>query len=175
MILGKDLVAETIQYLSQYAPVVVPVMPGNHDNHSIMAMGEMIKERFRDRDDVMILSGTAPRLYWRYGTNLIAYAHGDIVKAEKMVQMMPVEAAMDYATTTYRAIHMGHIHTRKRFGFNPEVAECFGVDVVYCPSLSPTDVWHSQNGYIGNMRRSQAFVYDVEKGLLSERFFHLKK
>jgi len=175
MLFGKDLVAETIQYLSQYAPVVVPIVPGNHDLHSVMALGAMIEERFRGREDVKILSSTAPRLYWRYGCNLIGYCHGDVVKAANIAQMMPVEQPMDYAATTYRAFHLGHIHTRKRFGFQPEVAEAYGVDVCYVPSLSPTDAWHSAQGYIGNQRRSQAFIYHAEDGLLSERFYTLKK
>jgi len=138
-------------------------------------MGEMISERFRDRDDVQIINSSSPRVYWRWGNVLIGWLHGDMVKAEKAAQLMPIEAGMDYAQTTYRAMHLGHIHTRKRYTLTPEVVECYGIDIIYCPSLSPLDQWHANMGFVGNQRRSQAFIYDVEKGLVGERFFNLRK
>lgn len=174
LLFGKELVCETIQMLSQYAPVVIPFIKGNHDTDSVMALGEMICERFRDREDILILNSGNCRVYWRYGTNLIGWAHGDMVKADKIAQLMAMEVPQDYAVTTYRAFHLGHIHTRREFQSMPGVAEHYRVDVVHVPSLSPKDIWHHENGFIGSMRRAQSFIYDAEKGLLGSRFFQLK-
>jgi len=175
LVFGKDLVCETIQQLSQYAPVIIPMIRGNHDSDSVMTLGAMIQERFRDRDDIIVLNSTLPRTYWRWGNVLIGWCHGDMVKAEKLAMLMPVEAAMDYAQTMYRAIHLGHLHTLKGYSFQPESLEFYGVDVVHVPSLSPTDQWHANNGYVGNMRRSMSFIYDCDKGLIGTKFFTLQK
>jgi hypothetical protein len=87
---------------------------------------------------------------------------------------MPMEVPADYAATTYRAFHLGHLHMRREFQPLFNLAEHYCIDVVHCPSLSPKDKWHYDSGFIGAMRRSQSFIYDAERGLLGSRFFHLK-
>jgi hypothetical protein len=174
LIFGKELICETVQFLSQYAPVVIPFIQGNHDTDSTMALGELVTERFRDREDVVIMNSSKSRVYWRYGTNLIGYGHGHLVKADKIAQLMAMEEPLNYAATTYRAYHLGHLHHLKQFTPIMDTAEHYKVDVVHVPSLSPKDKWHDDSGFIGSMRRSQSFIYDVEKGLLGSRFFQLK-
>ena len=174
LIFGKELICETIQFLSQYAPVVIPFIPGNHDRSSVMALGELVTERFRGREDILILNSDNSRVYWRYGCNLIGFGHGDLVRAEKIAQLMPLEVPLDFAATTYRAMHLGHLHHRRELAPITSISEHHQIDVVHVPSLSPKDRWHYDSGYIGAMRRSQSFIYDVEKGLLGSRFYQLK-
>lgn len=165
---GKELLCQSIEYLAERGDVIVPVVSGNHDRDTTFSLAEMVAERFRNIPSVKVINTDKMRLYWRFGTNLIGWSHGDTVKFEKLANMMPVECPQDWAATTYRAFHIGHLHQRRRAELNFLVGEHYGVDVEIIPSLAPKDKWHENNGFVGPMRRATAYVYHAEKGLCQQ-------
>ena len=60
----------------------------------------------------------------------------------------------------------GHTHRKGEISFI-STDEDLGIDIKICPSLSKTDKWHYENGYIGNKRRAVAFLYSKDLGELA--------
>lgn len=144
-------------------------VPGNHDRLSSYHLAREVAAFFRNDDRVKVDHGPLVRKYVRYGCNLIGYTHGDKVKAQKLPLVMATERPKDWAETTCREWHTGHLHTSKSF----ETMTCdehAGVKVRTVPSLCGTDAWHAENGYIGNTRSAEAYVYDKDYGLVAN--FH---
>ena len=55
--------------------------------------------------------------------------------------------------------HLAHYHSEK-------VEEKGGVIFRWLPSITGTDTWSNDCGYIGAVKRSYSFVYDKDKGLI---------
>lgn len=144
-------------------------VPGNHDRLSSYHMAREVAAWFKNDVRVTVDHGPATRKYVRYGRCLIGYTHGDKIKPQNLPLVMATERPVDWAETTCREWHTGHLHTSKSF----ETMRCdehAGVKVRTVPSLCGTDAWHSEKGYIGNSRSAEAFVYDKTYGLIAN--FH---
>jgi hypothetical protein len=68
-----------------------------------------------------------------------------------------------WAATDYRFVKTGHYHKKMQFT-RIDIDENYGVQVQICPTLCAADAWHNENGFIANMRRSEAYMYDFERG-----------
>lgn len=171
---GKDLVIATVEKLSKMAHVHVIMVRGNHDFSSVFTMGEVLVERFRDDPNVTVVNNLG-RTYHRFGKCLIGYDHGNRIKKQDAYKAISLDRPIDFGETKYRAFHLGHLHKNsKKKVFDLEGKDEFnGVEVEICPSLCATDRWHSDNLYIGNIRRSKCFVWHKEHGLITEVYFNL--
>lgn len=135
-------------------------VPGNHDRLASFHLARTLAAWFRHDDRVTVDAGPMTRKYLRYGVNLIGYTHGDKIKLDKLAMLMASERSQDWAQTTWREWHVGHFH-----GFRMQ--ESFGVRTRVVPSLCGTDAWHAENGYVGNSRAAEAFVYDKDDGFVA--------
>jgi len=169
------LVSKVIASLSIMAPVFVYMVPGNHDADAVFHLGEVLEARFKGNKNVTIDSRPIVRKYHRYGKNLIGFSHGEKIKPTEVFNAMSVDVPGLFAESKYRFFRLGHLHkNQKRKKFDLTVKDEFhGVDVEICPSLSPTDLWHYQHLYAGNMRRSKSFVYDKNHGLVQEIYYNM--
>jgi hypothetical protein len=79
---------------------------------------------------------------------------------------MQHEAAMDWGTTTTREWLIGHLHTEG-------VVEKNGVVVRRIPSLCGSDAWHVKSGFTTSKKRTMAFVYDKEDGLVETLYVNI--
>lgn len=144
-------------------------VPGNHDRLSSYHLAREVAAWFRNDDRVRVDCGPAARKYVRYGCNLIGYTHGDRIKHVKLPLIMATERPRDWAESTCREWHCGHLHTSRSL----ETAACdehAGVKIRVVSSLSGTDAWHFENGFVGNARSAEAFIYDKACGLVAN--FH---
>ena len=104
-----------------------------------------------------------PRKYYRFGANLLGFAHGDSVKREALPMLMATESAHDWAEAKHRVWHTGHLHHNKKVSF--KTTDTIGsVEVLVLPSLSGSDAWHHRAGY-NAPHKADAFVWDAERGL----------
>ena len=55
-------------------------------------------------------------------------------------------------------IHLGHIHTNKKFNQN----DFNGILVRYLPSMCGTDRWHRKNWYYGNQKCGVSLIYSYD-------------
>lgn len=161
---GHALAMWMIEECAKIAPVHVPVIPGNHDEQSAFTMGVVLEAEFRRDKRVTFDNGPAPRKYYRFGKTLLGYAHGNNEPAGKLPQLMALERPMDWAASTCREFHIGHIHTGRKA--EPlSVDDQTGVTVRWLRSLSGTDSWHAKKGFVGNQRSAEAFLWRKEGGM----------
>jgi len=155
----RQLLCEEIEKLADAAPVKVMIMPGNHDRHPSYHLGDSIKCWFRNHPNVEVDNEPLSRKYHQWGVCMIAACHGDEGKRDDYPLQMATEQPVMWAATKYREMHTGHLHKTK-------VDEFHGVRVRIIPSLGGTDRWSSRNGYTGNLKQAEAFVWNAKAGLI---------
>lgn len=161
---GHLLAMWMIEECAKIAPVHVPVIPGNHDETAAFTMGVVLEAEFRRDKRVTFDNGPAPRKYYRFGKTLLGYAHGNNEPSKKLPQLMALERPLDWAASSCREFHIGHIHTGR--ATDPlTVDDQTGVTVRWLRSLSATDSWHAKHGFVGNQRSAEAFLWRKEGGM----------
>jgi len=150
------LMIKAINYLSQYAPVDVIIIGGNHDYERMFYAGEVLSARYTEDENVTVDNSMESRKYYEYGTNMIMFTHGDKEKAANMPLIMATEQPMMFARTKFREVHCGHLHKEM-------VNEYRGIKVRFIPSICANDSWHKQMGYQAS-RCAQAYIWNKNKG-----------
>lgn len=166
---AKELLIDTINYLSQYAPVEVMVIPGNHDTVAMFTLGEVLDAWYHNNDKVTVINTHTPRKYLQYGQNLLMYVHGHNEKLQELGIICATEQPHLWAATKFRRVHVGHFHHAKQIKYN-DVQEYPGFTVKVLNSLSANDAWHSEKGYM-SLKGAEAFLYHKEKGLLANYYY----
>ena len=149
------LAAEIIDYLaSMYPRVVIPMVPGNHDEYSTAWLAQALQQRYRNTDHVLV-KDVNYRQYHRWRDVGFMFHHGD-VKYDPVLVFIS-EAPEVYAGANWVEVHSGHFH--KRAEAVRVVTENFGVIYRTMPSLATSDEWHKLMGFVGNKRGFQVNVY----------------
>ena len=138
--------------------VKVIVVPGNHDYNSAWHFGDSLDLFFSQDDDVEVDNNPAPRKYHVYGNTLIGFTHGDKGKSSRLPELMAAESRELFGATKFHEWHTGHLHQTR-------TEEHHGVRVRILPALCPRDKWHSEMGFVGNLRSSEAYSWDKIEGL----------
>lgn len=159
--LGRQLLVRMIDQLYQVAPVKILIIPGNHDRTRSFYVGDSIESYYNNNKNVTVDNLARINKYHIYGNTLIGFNHGE-VKMEKLSNIMPYEVPHLWAKSKYREWHLGHLHTTKRYQMN--VGEDVGIVYRTIRSLSGADSWHYDNGYIGNRRAAEAYLFHPEQG-----------
>ena len=71
-----------------------------------------------------------------------------------------------YGKSKYNYFISGHLH-------NYSVEEIGGVQYIRLPSLSGTDNWHNEMGFVTSIKGAIAFEFDTDKGLVNKIIFNL--
>lgn len=156
---GVLLLIDGITKLSKVlnASIEVFCVQGNHDflssYHALMSLWCY----FHDNENVSVDLGTSPRKYIQFGKCLVGFAHGDKEK-KRIEKIMQVEAAEMWGNTFYREFHLGHLHSE-------QVIEDGGIIIRNLSSVTGTDAWHHNSGYVGAIRKCICFLWDKENGL----------
>lgn len=157
----RTLLVQAIERFRGFAKKVKTiVVSGNHDYNTTWHIGDSLQCYFAKYPDVEVDNRPLTRKYHRYGNALIGYTHGDKGKQKDLPLLMTVEAKELYALTKFHEWHTGHKH--QKF-----VGEEHGIRVRILSSLCSPDAWHGENGYVGNLRESEAFVWDKVEGIIN--------
>lgn len=159
--LGVALARQTIDRALELAPTKVVFVRGNHDGQLVWLLGEVIQAWYRSHPHVTFDNEPTARKYLRWGTNLLGFTHGDKEKADKLPLIMATERRSDWAETTHREWHLGHLH--KAMKWDDEHA---GVRVRRLPSLCSPDNWHSEQGYVGTTKATEAYLFSQADGYI---------
>ena len=170
-LVAKNLLIETIDYLSDIAPVDVVVIPGNHDNATMFTLGEVISAWYHNNPSVTVDNGPTQRKYYTFGQNLIMWTHGNNEKLNDLGIICATEQPKMWADTKYRRCHIGHLHHSKQVKYT-DVQEFPGFTVKIINSLSSNDAWHNEKGFI-SLKSAEAFLYHRDRGLLAN-YYHIK-
>ena len=164
--LAVKLMRETTERLAQTAPVSVLVVPGNHDQLASFHVGEVLGAIYDGHRNVSVSPALRARLYYRHGTTLLGFCHGNDEKHPDLPLIMATENPEDWGQTTYREFLVGHLHTKRERVFNAGDSHN-GVRVIILPSLTGTDNWHAKKGYIGEPKASESRLYSDSEGLIA--------
>jgi len=160
---GVRLLREAVETMRSVAPVEVVIIPGNHDTHAVLAIGELLGAIYEKCPEVAIHNDSLqPRKYISYGNILLGFAHGHNEKANSLPMLMAVEAADAWGRSRHREIHVGHLHHTRDTHYMA-TNELDGVLIRVIPSLSASDRWHAAKGY-RSQRAALAFVYHPQAG-----------
>lgn len=158
-----QLAAEIIRMLRRVAPVHIVYVVDNHGPSAAWHMLCVLEQIFADDTSVTFDLGPQERKYFSYGPALIGMAHGHGVKLDKLPLIMAVEAPEQWAKAKHRHIHTGHLHKKAKKDF-VQWDTFNGVEVLTLPSLSGTDSWHFKNGFVGNVRAAEAYLWSNQEG-----------
>jgi hypothetical protein len=140
-------------------PINVIPIPGNHDAETVYFLGQVLNAYYCNNPNVTVDTSPKVRKYYRHGKCIVLLEHGDRSKKKSMPDILARENPdISWLSHPHRECHFGHIHT--------EVAQDMdGVILRWVPGLAPPDHYHFQEGYVGSIKGSQAFVFDSETGL----------
>jgi len=169
---GRILIMEAINILSGFAPVHVNIIPGNHDETSMLHLGDALEVYYNEDAHVTIDNSRPLMKGFVYGNALIVCDHGDKTKAKDLGTIIPVRFRDVWSSVKYVEVHRGHFHGVKTITVG-QAEEVAGMVVRHLSSMSATDQWHDEKNYIGNIKRAHAFVWSKTNGLQSEYFYNV--
>lgn len=155
----------TLRLLEKHRLVRVWIMPGNHNPDAYFALALAISMYFHNEPRVEVDMRRGLYKYLRFGKNLIASHHGHGAKIADLPLLMAVDRPEDWAATSHRVWHCGHIHHKT-------VKEHPGVDVETHRTLAGTDAWHAGKGY-RSKRDMSVIVYHADYGEIQRTRFDL--
>jgi hypothetical protein len=161
----RNLMIECIERLRTFAPVKVVMVAGNHDALSVWHLGDSLECYFHNYEDVTIDNSPRYRKYHQFGNVMIMFTHGDKGKKNDYPLLMATEKPEMFGSTKFREAHTGHTHQTK-------LDEQHGVRVRVLPALCAADDWHSENGYVGNLRNAEAYIWNKAEGLIGTAIFN---
>jgi len=122
-------------------------VPGNHDYHASYALTLALQQRYRNEPRIKVDLGANPRKFRMFGGVLIGMEHGQL--NPKMVNNLFSTATHKmFSSSTYREFHVGHKHQRNVIEFQ-SLIPTNGLIVRVHPSLTNTDKWHHDKGFLG--------------------------
>ncbi len=164
--LGRQLAVEMIDRCGAIAPVDVVIVPGNHDEERAFYLGDALSCWYHLNGQVTINNGAMKRKYYPFGKNLIGFTHGSNEKIEKLPFLMPLEQPKLWARTKFREWHLGDKHHKKDYVYQTEDKN--GVTIRLLRSLSASDTWHFDKGFVGSTRAAEAFLWHPSKGVVAQ-------
>lgn len=167
---GVQVLASAVDFLRSKAEVEVRFIGGNHDRTRLFYAGEVIAAMYENTPGVVVVNQPRVRQYLKWGTVLLGLAHGDGAKHDKLPLLMASEASDLWGGTTHREVHCGHLHHSRETRFHAG-NEHNAVRVRVLPSLAPVDAWHSLQGFVGQKRAAEAYLWAKKDGYLGHFSF----
>lgn len=166
---ARSLMSAMISLCAEDTNVRVVIIPGNHDALSAWTLGEVLAAEYANDPRVTFDGSPKKRKYVLYGKNLIGYAHGHAEPHKKLPEIMAAEVPDLWAAATFREWHLGHLH-KSKVTQPIYVDDHAGCTVRVLRSLSGTDSWHAQQGYVGGVRGAEAFIWKKSGGMRANLF-----
>lgn len=144
--------------LLHHKSVIIRILPGNHDEHSAVAVAYFLKAWYRKEPRITV--DTDPSLFWwhRFGQCLFGSTHGHTVKIANMPGIMAHRRAGDWGATKFRYVHGFHLHHSAK-----TATEGNGVLCEIHQAPIPQDAWHYGSGFLSG-RSMQAITYHRDFG-----------
>lgn len=153
---GVETLIECIDKLEEAfkCKIIIPLVQGNHSTYTEYYAAQFLKAWYRKDENIQVDAEPTPRKYYQFGANLFGFTHNSEEK-DRLYNVMQIEEPQKWANTIERTWFTGHLHSE-------DVKEKGGVYVRQAPTLCGTDAWHKKMGFVNNIKRTQAFIYDKE-------------
>ncbi|MCD0159817.1 hypothetical protein IHN63_00700 [Deinococcus sp. 6YEL10] len=154
-----ETLCAVIDRLVAVSHVELCVVPGNHDRLTTLFIGLLLRQVYRNHSRVTFHQVDAPWLFLNYGDNTLMLTHGDGLKNEASIYRVFMTQAREQGVQlgTHLSIYTGHLHTDKQVDLG-------GIVHNQIPSITPSDDWHKQHGYVGARQESTAYILDRHHG-----------
>ena len=165
---GVNILITVIDLLKEafHCKIYVPLVQGNHSTYVEFYAAQYLYAWYRKDDQVEIDAEPTPRKYYKYGVNLFGFTHNSEEK-DRLYNLMQIEEPQKWADTIERTWFTGHLHCE-------DVKDKAGVFIRQAPTLCGIDAWHKRMGFVGSIRRTQAFIYNKEDGLVETHYAIVK-
>lgn len=164
--LGRQLVIELIDNMSQIAPVHVPIIVGNHDEERMFYLGDALECWYWKSRNVSIDNSGKKRKYFPYGKVLLGFTHGYWEALKNLPHLMAVEEPQLWANSLFREWHTGDKHHEQSIVTQPS-KEYPGVTVRILRSLATPSVWEYDKGLL-SLKAAEAFVWHPNDGMIAQ-------
>ena len=144
--------------LRRHDHITVRILPGNHDEHSAVAVAYFLSAWYRNESRVTVDLDPSLFLWFRFGKVLLGATHGHTVKAKDMASIMAHRRAKDWGETAHRFVHCFHVHHREVLA-----TEGKGVITEVHQAPIPQDAWHFGAGFLSG-RSIKAITYHERLG-----------
>ncbi len=144
--------------LLKHDHVDVRILPGNHDEHSAIALAHFLAAWYRS--DPRCSVNTSPSAFWfyKYGTTFLAATHGHKARAAQLPGIMAARRAAVWGATVHKYAHTFHLHRGEKLA-----GEAGGAVVEVHAVAIPADAWAYEEGFI-TLRKMQSIVYSPTEG-----------
>jgi len=150
------------------------IVPGNHDFERSYYMGEYLAAWYKNDPVVKINNGASPRKYYRFGDVLLGITHGSEEKLDALPMLMATdhEAKPYWSETKFHEWHIGHIHRKRNIKYVVRdkmkiMDEELGVIIRQLSSLTGTEEWHHQKGFVGSLKAGEGFIWNDKTGMVA--------
>lgn len=156
------LVVRTVDAcLRKHKHVTVRILPGNHDEHSSVAVAYFLLAWYRDEPRVTVDVDASLFFWFRFGKVMLGGTHGHATKAKDMPMVMAHRRAEDWGATKFRYIHTFHLHHDAK-----TMTEGGGCITEVHRTPTPQDAWHYSSGFLSG-RSLKSITYHREYGEIS--------
>jgi metallophosphoesterase superfamily enzyme len=116
---------------------------GNHDERSHEAVTLALTIHYANTPDVTIVPTGRDIFVDTFGTNMIAFHHGDSVpKLDRLAMYLASDYPEEWGRTRHRFAFSGHLHHDRR-----QSGEIGGVIFETCGTIAPRDAYARRHGY----------------------------
>ena len=136
--------------------LTIRVLPGNHDEHSAVAIAYYLLAHFREDESVDVDVDPSLFFYKEWGLTMLASTHGHMAKTGDMALIMASRKPDMWGRTRFRFAHTFHIHhktTTKEQGVTTETHQ----------TPIPADAWHFGSGFVSG-RSVKSITYSRKRG-----------
>lgn len=164
---GLKLMIETLHTLSVFFDKVnVILIQGNHDKLLSYMLVKALEHYNFEKGNIVFNSEIKSRKYIEYGNSLIGLGHLDTENKKQKQFLMQNEVKEMYGKSKYNYFISGHLH-------NYSVEEIGGVQYIRLPSLSGSDNWHNEMGYITQTKSAIAIEFNKYKGMIKKIVYNV--
>lgn len=168
---ARDMYVQVIEELTAIADVHVIFCPSNHDYMSGFMLADSLACWFHRSKNVTFDVTMRHRKYWKYGTSMLEFDHGDGCKEADTPLIMASEQPKMWAESIFRYSFKHHIHHLKNIRWQSG-KDYHGCTVQYLRTPSGTDRWHDNNGYTLVPKAIEGFIIHKEYGQISRLTHH---
>ena len=164
---GLNLMIETLHTLSVFFDKVnVILIQGNHDKLLSYMLVKALEHYNFEKGNIVFNSEIKSRKYIEYGNSLIGLGHLDTENKKQKQFLMQNEVKEMYGKSKYNYFISGHLH-------NYSVEEIGGIQYIRLPSLSGSDNWHNEMGYITQTKGAIAIEFNKDRGMFKKIIYNV--
>lgn len=155
---GVEFLVWAVAELRRLAPVDIFYVPGNHDKMLSYCAVVTLAHAYAKASGVTVDLSPTTRKYRSFGKCMVGFSHGK--EGKRIEKLMQVEDRGAWGKSLWNEFHLGDKHHER-------VWEEGGIIFRRISSITSADAWHADSGFVGVVRKAQAFEWDKELGLVN--------